>query len=87
MWPTGGAGPLAQVCQGETTSAHFQHFLAEMKKSFSGDLYGRTGVVAVFRAAVGAGRLTEIGHVTCSENRTSSLANNIHQFGSWANLA
>ena len=35
---------------------HFQHFLAEMKESFWGDLYGQTqaGVAAVFRAAVGA---------------------------------
>ena len=36
---------------------HFQHFLAEMKESFWGDLYGQNakGVAAVFRAAVGTG--------------------------------
>ena len=42
---------------------HFQHFLAEMKESFWGDLYGETKRAwqAVFRVAVGAATRPVLG--------------------------
>ena len=42
---------------------HFQHFLAEMKDSFWGDVYGQTrqAVAEIFRTGIGAAARSLLG--------------------------